>query len=71
MADEADIATSYIENEVANALKRLKHNTTNKPGAKNCKECDEVIPVERRKLGFQLCIQCAEDAERRKSLFAD
>lgn len=70
MADEADIANDYIDNEVSRALGRIRKDTP-ACGAKVCKECNEKIPEARRKLGFQLCIECAEEAERRKSRFAD
>jgi RNA polymerase-binding transcription factor DksA len=71
MADEADIANDYIANEVSRALGKLRQDTAGKPGSKNCMECDETIPTARRKLGFTLCVQCASESERRKSLFAN
>lgn len=75
MADEADMASEYIDSEVSRALGKLRQKsdakTNSKMGPKVCKECGEVIPIERRKLGFQRCIICAEENERRKSLFAD
>jgi RNA polymerase-binding transcription factor DksA len=71
MADEADIANDYITNAISSALTNRQQNITTRIGSKTCKECDELIPSERRQLGFQLCIECAEETERRKSLFAD
>lgn len=71
MADEADIANDLIDNEVLRALGRLRQDATGRPGPKACKECGEEIPLGRRKLGFQLCIECAEETERRKSLFVN
>lgn len=70
MADDADIASSYIDKAVADALSKMQQNGVPKAGAKFCVECDEKIPDARRKLGFQLCIECAEESERRGSLFA-
>lgn len=70
MADEADMANDYIDNEVLRAL-RTRQNSSQKPGSKNCKSCGESIPDARRQMGFQFCIECAEETERRKSLFAD
>lgn len=72
MADEADIANAYITNAIEAALGQRQ----NKPSpvsviTKECKDCGEEIPLARRQLGFQLCITCAEETERRKSLFAD
>lgn len=71
MADEADVANDYIDREVLNALDKMRQNSSEKSGTKVCRECGEKIPDGRRKLGFQLCIECAEETERRKSLFAD
>lgn len=71
MADEADIANDYINNEVSRALSKIRQSSGEKSGSKVCKDCGEKIPDARRKLGFHLCIECAEESERRKSLFAD
>lgn len=71
MADDADIANDYIDNAVSRALGRLRTEPSKISGTKTCKECGEKIPDARRKLGFQLCVECAEEAERRKSRFAD
>ena len=72
MADEVDIANAFIDNEVSRALSRVrKKNAVTTPGAKFCKSCGESIPKERRHLGFQLCIECAEAHERKQSLFSD
>ena len=74
MADEADVANDYIDNEVSRALGKIRPEMLDgKPGAKICKECGEKIPYARRKLGefIKLCVSCAEEAERRKSLFAE
>ena len=70
MADDADIANDYIMNAFSKALMNRQQKPTSL-GSKTCRECDELIPVERRQLGFQLCIECASETERRKSLFAD
>jgi RNA polymerase-binding transcription factor DksA len=70
MADDADIASNFIDKAVAEALSKMQQNPVSKMGSKVCVECDEKIPDARRKLGFQLCIECAEESERRGSLFA-
>lgn len=72
MADEIDIANDLIANEVSRALSKLRQTASQDPnGAKNCVECGEAIPEARQKLGFKFCVPCAEESERRKSLFAD
>lgn len=70
MADEVDLANDFMDVQVSRAL-RLRQVAPQKPGAHHCKECEEKMPDARRQLGFQLCFECAEEAERRKSLFAD
>jgi RNA polymerase-binding transcription factor DksA len=74
MADEADIANDYIDhitNTISSLLNNRHQNAKGRLGSKTCRECAELIPVERRQLGFQLCIECAAETERRKSLFAN
>jgi RNA polymerase-binding transcription factor DksA len=70
MADDADLANEYNELLVLRALGRIRQDTNVKSGPKVCAECDDKIPAARRKLGFKLCVQCAEEAERRNSLYA-
>jgi len=70
MADEADIANDLIANEVMSALRKMRQDTAVKMGPKECSECGEKVPTERRCLGFKLCVECAAESERRKSLFA-
>lgn len=69
MADEADIANDLIANQVLNALKS-RAETPVAMGPEFCNECGETMPAPRRKLGFALCVPCAEEAERRRALFA-
>jgi RNA polymerase-binding transcription factor DksA len=70
MADEADIANDLIANEVLSVLSKMRQQTGTGMGPEQCCECGEKIPKARRSLGFKLCIECAEESERRKSLFA-
>ena len=72
MADEIDVANSLMEGEIDLALKRIRQSISqDAKGAKLCVECGDNIPDARQKLGFKLCVPCAEETERRKSLFAD
>ncbi|OAI49099.1 hypothetical protein AYO45_03440 [Gammaproteobacteria bacterium SCGC AG-212-F23] len=68
MADDADIANDYILDAVTRALHNRPAGAAKK-GAKTCAECGEKMPPARRQLGFQLCIVCATENERQKSLF--
>lgn len=72
MADEIDLANDLIDGEVSRALNKLRQNAAqNAMGAKFCIECGDDIPLGRQKLGFKLCVSCASETERRKSLFND
>lgn len=72
MADEIDVANDLIANEVSRALSRFRQSATvSANGAKTCDECGDDIPAGRRKLGFRLCVPCAQESERKRSLFAD
>jgi RNA polymerase-binding transcription factor DksA len=72
MADDVDLATKLVETELTYALDKLRQNASVPiEGTKECTECGEKIPEPRRKLGFNLCVPCAEEAERRRSLFTD
>jgi RNA polymerase-binding transcription factor DksA len=71
MADEGDIANYLVEAEISRALDKLRQNAGKATvGAKECFECGDAIPQVRRKMGFKLCVSCAEDGERKKQLFA-
>lgn len=72
MADDIDVANDLIDSEVSRALGKIRQSASqNTEGAKFCVECGDGIPEARQKLGFKLCVPCASEAERRKSLFAD
>lgn len=71
MADDIDLANDLIVGEVSRALSRMREHTgKQKMGSKYCIECEDKIPFARQKLGFDLCVPCAEESERKKSLFA-
>ncbi len=72
MADEIDIANDLVANEVSRALNKIRQNNAQvHPGAKECMECGEEIPIKRQQLGYHLCVPCAQEIERRKSLFSE
>lgn len=72
MVDEIDIANDLIDSEVSRALSKLRqHTAQGATGVKHCVECGDDIPEGRQKLGFKLCVPCAQEAERRKQLFID
>ena len=72
MADDIDLANDLIDSEVSRALSKLRAHAAVAPvGSKFCVECGDNMPVGRTKLGFKLCVPCAEDAERHKQLFVE
>lgn len=71
MADEIDLANDLIDSEVARALTKIRQSASLAVGSDVCLECGDDMPKERQKLGFNLCVPCASETERRKSLFAD
>lgn len=71
MADEIDLANDLIASEVSRALSKLRQDASQGMGAKECVECGDSIPEGRQKLGYKFCVSCAEETERRKSLFID
>ena len=72
MADDADNAANYTDLEISQALSKLKQNAqTNQVGSKICVECGDDMPELRQTLGFKLCKDCAEEREKRQSMFAD
>lgn len=72
MADNIDLANALIDKEVSEALNKMR-NQSNVQGqaTNNCVECGEGLPAERKKLGFRLCVSCAEYLEKKRSRFAD
>lgn len=72
MADDVDFANELTDLEVSRALSKLRQSTSAAvEGSKICVECGDTMPSGRTKLGFKLCVPCAEDSERRKQLFVD
>lgn len=71
MADDIDLANDLIDNEVSRALSKMRQNKPASVGSKICLECGDDMPEGRRAMGFSLCVPCAGEAERRKSLYAD
>ena len=72
MADDIDLANDLIDSEVSRALSKIRQSTgASMVGSKVCVECGDKMPAERTKLGFKLCVPCAEDVERKKSMFVD
>ena len=66
MADFADVADTIIEQDLEHQLANMpKFNTES---LAECEECEEVIPLQRRKLGgVRLCIDCQTALERKSN----
>mgnify|MGYP003407589030 CR=1 FL=1 len=70
MPDEIDLANVLIDIQTARLVDEIRARSNNNTmGSPNCEECDEIIPVGRQKLGFKICVPCAEDKERKKNLY--
>ena len=71
MADDIDIANDLIDSEISRALSKIRQGIgSQSEGAKYCNECGDTIPLARKKLGFKLCVPCAQENERKNQLFA-
>lgn len=70
MADDIDMANEMIANEVSRRLSELRQISAMRVGTDNCVECGDSMPEPRKKLGFNLCVPCAQEKERKKQLFA-
>lgn len=71
MADDIDLANDLIDNEISRAIGKIRQSFNDGgEGAKHCVECGDPIPAARKKLGFKLCVPCAEESERKNQLFA-
>lgn len=70
MADDVDNANELFEKEISLALrKNRQHLTEKKHRTEYCIECGETIPVARQNMGFDMCVECATENERRQLLF--
>ena len=72
MADDIDVANDLIAIQLKRTLDAMRKDASSETaGTKTCLECGDDMPAVRQSLGFKLCVSCAEEAERRKSLFID
>lgn len=71
MPDEVDLANEQLNSELSRTIKRIRSSAPLGAGSKTCSACGEDIPKARRDLGFRFCISCAENRERRQSMFMD
>ena len=70
MADIVDIASDVVAHELAVRVQKIRNNLRNGEGPEHCVSCDSEIPLLRRKHGFEYCVHCAEEEERRHALYA-
>ena len=71
MADDIDVANDLIARNLSDALNRIRQGAAEAMGSEFCVECDDKMPLERTKHGFKLCVRCAEDAERKRSMYIE
>lgn len=71
MADITDIASEKEQAEIEARLAAHRFNRDNQKELLFCADCEEEIPIERRKLGGKRrCISCQEDHEQRVKAFS-
>lgn len=66
MADLADLANQEAEVFLRQAIRASKTEQKSEHVAPDCIRCGEAIPKARQRLGLELCIDCAHEAERRQ-----
>lgn len=65
MADEADIAQTAVDLELAHALASRELPPAGN-GSTECDDCGNPIPSGRTALGYRICVECAGVTERRR-----
>lgn len=70
MADDIDMANDLIDNQLARTLTKIRQISAKTIGSDYCVECGDDVPEQRKKLGFNLCVPCAQERERKDQLFA-
>ena len=68
--DEVDIANELIERDMELRLAEARSKVRTE-GSEVCQadDCGEPMPMLRRKMGLQYCVDCASVRERRAKLF--
>jgi len=62
MADVADQATMLNQDDIDQGVSAARGRVPDpsEPGPEVCPECEEPIPEARRRMGYQVCVECAE-----------
>lgn len=68
MADDIDLANERAQIELDNRIAAARNNVPHEDGPEHCTECDERIPLQRRRLGYAVCVPCAAAEERRRQM---
>ena len=68
--DDIDIANDRAAEMLQARIDAARRNVPHEDGPKHCEQCDETIPLQRRRLGYSLCVPCAAENERRRQMFA-
>ena len=68
--DDIDIANDRAQIDLDNRIAAARNNVPHEDGAEHCEHCDERIPLQRRQLGYSICVPCSAAEERRRQLFA-
>jgi len=70
MADDIDLANNLMDAQISRALNRIREESAKAAtGSDICEECGDTMPAPRVKMGFSVCVSCAEEGERRQHLY--
>ena len=64
--DDVDIANDRAQIELDARIAAARNMAPNADGSEHCEVCDERVPIQRRRLGYSICVPCAAMAERRR-----
>jgi len=61
-----------IDADVEDAVKRARSQLPSGEGSTNCENCEEIIPIARRKAmpGVRLCVKCQSEMEKQEQVFS-
>ena len=68
--DDVDIANDRAAELLQARIDAARRNVPHEDGPEVCTECDEPIPLQRRRLGYSLCVPCASLRERLGAQYA-
>jgi len=61
-----------IDADVEDAVKRARSQLPSGEGLTNCENCEEIIPIARRRAmpGVRFCVKCQSEMEKQEQVFS-